>query len=201
MIAKLLPPALRPPVLERFQHRQNQWAIQRRTADVNKLIARMERQLGAVQPQLAPPQASPVWAIDTQEEPERETLASTTAKRMPHNTGGPSRPTVSTPEDCSRPASFVGCTPSLDPNALSTVHDPSTSEDALTPAEEIDAVVRVGILSPGAAMRMTRLVEKLKSDRGRQRILKKVTTTFLNWVNDGVTCSDIGFGGMSMDTD
>ncbi|KAA8912098.1 hypothetical protein FN846DRAFT_887398 [Sphaerosporella brunnea] len=155
----------------------------------------------------------------------QETVASTTAQDMPHNTGEPSRPTVSTPDDRSRLASLfpdtaadVGDSSLLDSDhlgpaadateelwndgsALSTVHDTSTSEDGLTTEEEIDAVVRVGIVSPDAAMRMTRLVEKLKSEGSSPRTVKKVYVTFLKWVDYGATCSDIGSGGMTIDDD
>ncbi|KAA8908525.1 hypothetical protein FN846DRAFT_889439 [Sphaerosporella brunnea] len=238
ILAGLLPPDLRPPVLERFQHRDNRWAIQRRTDHVYKLIAQMERQLGGAKPQVAPPQTSPVTspvqAIDHHEELVPETVVPPTAEDMAQNTGGECRPTVSTPDDRYRP-----CTFSQDPSvsaltntqdfrdgaagfgnsrlpdrdysgsaserwsnndySVSTLHNTDTSDDPLTPEEEIDAVVRVGIVSPDAALQMAHLVEKLKADGASPRILKEVYTTFLKYVDDGDTCADIGDGAMGID--
>ncbi|KAA8896359.1 hypothetical protein FN846DRAFT_893344 [Sphaerosporella brunnea] len=82
MLAELLPPAIRPPVLAGFQHRQNRWAIQRSTADVRKVIARMESQLTGLHPQFATPLATPILAIDHPDGRVQETVASTPAEEI-----------------------------------------------------------------------------------------------------------------------
>ncbi|KAA8907680.1 hypothetical protein FN846DRAFT_889759 [Sphaerosporella brunnea] len=251
MLAELLPGTLRPSVLRRFQHRQKRWAIERRSAEVKKVIARMERQLAGLQPQVAPQLATPIVPIAPQDGLVEVNVASTAAEVMRFNSGQPRRPTVIThharsvaPESMEakgqgKPASFDDFTtgtkssvvgplktgdspdnaalfvfnsppdstlfrPASDPKNYMS-HDgsevPSTTPNIIeyefSAAQEIDAVVRVGVVSPDAAIRMTRVVDRLKADGASPAVWKTVYTSFLQCIQEGATFPDTDSGLMS----
>ncbi|KAA8895001.1 hypothetical protein FN846DRAFT_963335 [Sphaerosporella brunnea] len=299
-LAELLPPPVRPPVLERFQHRNNRWAVQRRTADVRKAIERMERQLkGLTLQQVAPPlddnglaelfdtpppldaanddgkgdaanqgvvpQAPPPAPVGvTSEEVQgimdqqhsanpfrresdtggRQHRAGTpvsddgvvqesVAADMPCYTGQRPRPTGSTDNDHSVGPDNMECKgegkevtastefsvvagDSPDDDAARVVDTgltnsdsfrqtdvpaPDSAEDAFSAADEIHAIVRVGVVSPATALRMTRLVEQLKADGASPAIVKKVYTTFLRGVEDRATIADMESAAMNTHDD
>ncbi|KAA8904223.1 hypothetical protein FN846DRAFT_890925 [Sphaerosporella brunnea] len=240
-LSDLLPRHMRPPVLERFQHRENRWPIERRTADVRKVISRMERQLAGVQPQVAPPAASPAQPTAPHDELAGETAAATAAEQIARHDGQLRQPTVgteskqheehalsddfkaSTKSSVVTPRKTGGSSDKESPFANNSLcdsavcgpdegstddmpHDGSDVlsrhdgvEDVMSPAEEIDAVVRVGVVSPDAAIQMTRVVERLKADGTSPAIVKKVYTTFLRCAEAGPTFPEVDFGAMKED--
>ncbi|KAA8912540.1 hypothetical protein FN846DRAFT_1019226 [Sphaerosporella brunnea] len=260
VLAERLPPPARPPVLERFQHRCNKWAIQRRTADVRKTIARMERQLEGLQLQQANddgnqrvvPQRSPsatreqvegiidphTRIVDRQDSANAFRQESDACGRqhraataVPRN--GDARDTVATQRppstDSNETAHSVWRNNNSDkqftagiasgtsaddaaarvvahgltesdrtddiPRDGSSVPAPDSIEDALSAADEIHAIVRVGVASPAMAMHMTRLVEALKADGAGAAVVKRVYTVFWDCVDSGATVADMNWVG------
>ncbi|KAA8910156.1 hypothetical protein FN846DRAFT_888552 [Sphaerosporella brunnea] len=214
MLSDLLPPPLRPPVLDHFSHRENRWAVQRRTADVRKVVARMERQLAGVRPQVAgvstakhdaseqiPSQGGqpgqPAVAthhsleVDKTEPkgpkalaPGDDSAASVKSSVGPGNTGGMNDPAI-----CS---ANPGAAENMPPDGSDIVSSPSdTREEGLTAAEEMEAVVRVGVVSPDAAIEMLRAVDRLKEDGASAASVRKVYATFLRCIEEGASFPEV----------
>ncbi|KAA8895050.1 hypothetical protein FN846DRAFT_912194 [Sphaerosporella brunnea] len=219
LLTALLPPSLRPPMLERFQHRNNRWAVDRQTANVRKVIARMEEQLKRAQPDIAAPSAAPDAAGNRLDGPLQDVQASASAAEFPDNSGQqhPTMPSThndqgSVVEKKERPpqedlASRPGPTAGRDPVVMALedaglspdghlIRPHSTDTDKVSsgtgceprtfsPADELDAIVRVGVVSPDAAIRLSGLIDTLRSDGASYSVVKKVCTAFLASVQDG----------------
>ncbi|KAA8914042.1 hypothetical protein FN846DRAFT_902330 [Sphaerosporella brunnea] len=247
-LSDLLPPAVRPPALERFAHRQNRWAVERRTGDVRKLIARMERQLEGVRPQVAPTLPTTVPSTVQHDGLVEATVGAAAAVQIQSNSGQPGHAAVAAHSNDSRgpdemdpkgqeaqasrddsaasvessvvtlgkTGGFSDRTASFAENSLhdlalgrpdsgSAEHMPrdgsdllspasDTAEEGLTAAEEIEAVIRVGVVSPDAAIEMSRAVDKLKADGARAASVKKVYSTFLRCIEEGASFPEVGTG-------
>ncbi|KAA8911226.1 hypothetical protein FN846DRAFT_904488 [Sphaerosporella brunnea] len=236
-LSDLLPPPLRPPVLDHFSHRHNRWAVERRTADVCKVVARMERQLAGVRPQVtglstakhdglveatvAGEQISsksgqagqPAVAthhsleVDKMEAKGHDELACRddfgasvkSAAVTPGNTGGFSDAAASfvanSLHDLALCRRGSGSADHMPPDGSDVFSQPSDSgEEGLTAAEEIEAVVCVGMVSPDAAIEMSRAVDRLKEDGASAASIKKVYTAFLRCIEEGAPFPQVETG-------
>ncbi|KAA8912150.1 hypothetical protein FN846DRAFT_903755 [Sphaerosporella brunnea] len=239
-LSDLLPPPLRPPVLDHFAHRQNRWAVERRTTDVRKIVARMERQLRGMRPQVLPS------AVISTAAPDGHAEATIAADQISSKSGQPGQPAVDTHHslevDKTEPkgydelasrdddaasmkssvvtpgknsgfsdvaASFVGNSlydsvlcradsgspdhmPRDDRDVVSPAAD--TGEEGLTAAEELEAIVRVGIVSPDAAIEMSRAVDRVKEDGASAASVRKVYATFLRCIEEGASFPEVEIG-------
>ncbi|KAA8902049.1 hypothetical protein FN846DRAFT_891628 [Sphaerosporella brunnea] len=198
--AVLLPPSFRPPILERFQHRNNRWAVDRQTVKVRKVISRMEDQLRRAQPDVAAGLATAVGAGNPRDNPPQDLEASGPVAELPDNSGcccgeegTPTPVRLGFPTDvkdsvvmaqqdtCDR---HTICPHSTDGDKVSigTGCDPVS----FSVADELDSFVRVGVVSPNAAMQLSGLIDTLRSDGASCSVLKKVCTAFLGSVQAGI---------------
>ncbi|KAA8902022.1 hypothetical protein FN846DRAFT_891644 [Sphaerosporella brunnea] len=188
MLSALLHRPIRPPVLERFQHLQNRCAVERRTAHVEPIAPHdgLVKQIVA-----ATPAEEKLYTTGRLRQPLRWTRQD--GIQGPRRAGF-IRCLQSQHEVLRRGLPKDGAAPVVD-NSLPDLallcsdwdlndhmpHDsieilstaPDSVEDAFSPAEEIDAVVRVGVVSPDAAIRMARVVDRLKVDGTSPATLKK----------------------------
>ncbi|KAA8914038.1 hypothetical protein FN846DRAFT_886175 [Sphaerosporella brunnea] len=216
LLAALLPPSLRPPMLDRFQHRNNRWAVERRTGEVRKVIERMELQLKRAQPAVAAPSGIPVASCNPldgalQDFQESAAAAENPGQQHPnmagthndqasvlekiqrasqedlvslHDSTADRDSVVTTPQAvCLSPDSHSAFPRSADTDKVCS--DAACEPVDFSPADELDAIVRVGVVSPDAAIRMSRLIDTLKADGASSSVVKKVYTAFLTSVPDG----------------
>ncbi|KAA8911924.1 hypothetical protein FN846DRAFT_903996 [Sphaerosporella brunnea] len=216
LLAAMLPPSLRPPMRERFQHRNNRWAVDRQTASVRKMISRMEEQIQRVQREVTAPSPTPVAAAN----PAQNLQAPAPTAELLDNSGQQQPTMPSTQNDQSSVlakeegarqedvAWLHGSTAGRDCIVMA-LEDAGLSSDGHTicphstgtnkvgkstacelvtfsPADELDAIVRVGVVSPDAAIRLSGLIDRLRSDGASCPVVKKVCTAFLASLQEGM---------------
>ncbi|KAA8896517.1 hypothetical protein FN846DRAFT_910683 [Sphaerosporella brunnea] len=73
-------------------------------------------------------------------------------------------------------------------------HDGSDVEAGLSAAKELEAVVRVGVVSPDTTIEMSRTVDKLKADGASAASVKKLFATFLGYIEEGLSFPQREYG-------
>ncbi|KAA8899279.1 hypothetical protein FN846DRAFT_892477 [Sphaerosporella brunnea] len=132
-------------MLQRFQLRNCRWLIERHTADVRKVIARIEQQLKRAEPHVLAPSAAPVAVRNPKNGPLGDLQASASSAELPQNPS-PQHPNMASDYDAQGPVpetrdranqedpasmdGFMACRGSLllaVPEACSSTHDPASS--------------------------------------------------------------------------